>query len=54
MTADNRGEVDRVTDPIAVVDIRRSNGLVRDAGFESFEFMPIKPASGALTAVKPA
>jgi hypothetical protein len=50
----NRGEVDRDTDPIAGVDIRRYNGLVRDAGFESFEFMPIEPASGALTAVKPA
>jgi hypothetical protein len=50
----NRREVGRDTDPIAGVDIRRYNGLVRDAVFESFEFMPIKPASGALTAVKPA
>lgn len=54
VTGLNRREVDRDTDPIAGVDIRQYNGLVRDAVFESFEYMPIKPASGALIAVKPA
>ncbi|MFE7743273.1 class I SAM-dependent methyltransferase [Nocardia sp. NPDC057455] len=40
-------------DPLAGVDIRRYRDVLRANGFEDVEFVPVRPATGVLSATKP-